>query len=75
MNNFRMLMDKWTFFSALGKQAEDNIYHNPNVLHIKIQQFTETICRLKNTKDGNIDTQFDVVKKLESQGLLGGIEV
>ena len=41
MSNFSMLSNEWSFFATLGKQAEENIYRDPNVTLIKIRQFAE----------------------------------
>lgn len=69
-----MLANKWSFFATLGKQAEDNIYRDPNVSLIKIRQFaekmTEAIFRLENITVWNIDKQLDKLRELERQGLL-----
>ncbi len=74
MSNFSMLSNEWSFFATLGKQAEENIYRDPNVTLIKIRQFaekmTEALFRLEKINSWNLDTQLDKLRELERVGVL-----
>lgn len=69
-----MMKEQWPFFATLGKQAEENIYRDPNVTLIKIRQFaekmTEALFRLENMTPWNIDKQFNKLRELERVGVL-----
>lgn len=74
MSNFQILVNDWSFFSKLGKQAEDNIYRDSNVTLIKIRQFsekmTEALFRLENIPLLSNETQVNKLSKLEQEGVL-----
>ncbi|MGY3745831.1 type I restriction-modification system endonuclease [Vagococcus salmoninarum] len=76
MSNFEILAKDWSFFATLGKQAEDNIYRDPNVTLIKVRQFaekmTEALFELETMTSLKIGTQFDNLRHLERVGVLEG---
>lgn len=69
-----MMNEQWPFFAKLGKQAEENIYRDPNVSLIKVRQFaeklTEAMFSLENLEYLNAGTQFDRLRELEQVGVL-----
>lgn len=69
-----MLSAQWPLFSKLGKQAEQNVYHDPNVSLIKIrllaEQMTEALFSLERLTPWNLDNQFDKLRELERKGVL-----
>lgn len=74
MSNFDMLQQQWPLFAKLGKQAEENIYRDPNISLIKLRQFaeqvTEAIFSLERITPWNLDTQLDKLRELERVGVL-----
>lgn len=69
-----MLSNEWSFFSTLGKQAEENIYRDPNISLIKIRQFaeklTEALFHLENLADWSSKTQLDRLRELDRIGVI-----
>ncbi|WP_271328178.1 type I restriction-modification system endonuclease [Lactococcus muris] len=74
MSNFDMLSAQWPLFAKLGKQAEQNVYRDPNVSLIKIrlfaEQLTEALFSLERLTPCNLDNQFDKLRELERKGVL-----
>lgn len=74
MSNFEMFNDEWSLFAILGKQAEENIYHDPNVTLIKVRQFAEKMIEalfsLEDMEFQDKDTQLDRLRKLEYYGVI-----
>ncbi|PGT15362.1 MULTISPECIES: type I restriction-modification system endonuclease [Bacillus cereus group] len=74
MSNFEMLVKTWPLFAQLGKQAEENIYRDPNVSIIKLRLFaekmTEALFTLERSTFWNLNGQVDKLRELERMGVL-----
>ncbi len=76
MGNFDVISGEWILLKKLGKQAEENVYRDPNITLIKMrlfaEQITEAIFSIENMDNSYLRTQVDKLKKLERSSLIEG---
>ncbi len=71
MSNFVHLSNTWGLLFKLAKQAEDNVYRDPNTSLIKLrlfaEQMTEAIFTMEKLPYNPLSKQVDKIRKLEKE--------